>query len=142
MARLKLTGLEKGKSYDLQWQSRSRRQRCAKGIEYTAMKGVYNFQKVKADDSGSVTVRVRVRRLKPGKYDVKFFVGESNEAEKYPIVLYNNDFVFELMKEYVRYPSDCLTHPTSGGSDYESNGLVPDSSRLHGSCRRAACGRG
>ena len=34
-----------------------------------------------------------------GKYDVKFFIAESNEAERHPIVLYNNDFVFELVKQ-------------------------------------------
>ena len=101
VARLKLTGLEKGKSYDLRFNGKAGADGndVLKQIEVHGDEGVYNFQKVKADDSGSVTVRVQAPRLKPGKYDVKFFVGESNEAEKYPIVLYNNDFVFELMKE-------------------------------------------
>ena len=55
--------------------------------------GVYDFQTVATDKSGSVRAAMNVR-LPVSRYDVKFFVKDI--TDKYTIVLYQNDLRFDV----------------------------------------------
>jgi len=95
VATIKLSGLEKDKAYKLGLNGKEGCDGNEQLMRFGrwGFEGVYDFQTVATDKSGSVRAAMNVR-LPVSRYDVKFFVKDI--TDKYTIVLYQNDLRFDV----------------------------------------------
>lgn len=92
--RITLKGLDKKHSYVLTINGKiSHPSNALLPQKYGAEK-YYDFKQITTDKEGNYDKEVTIHRLKPGDYDVKFFV--KDPSSKWKPVLYSDFFIFSL----------------------------------------------